>query len=648
MSDKDNYQNEIFGRYLILDHIVDGGMAKIYRARFLGEKADKIVAIKMVQPAFSKDKNFQEMFDNELKLAFALHHPNICQTYDYGKFKGIWYTAMEYIDGKNLKQFLDRLKKRNEAFPLHLATYIVSQVCQGLYYAHTFTEKLSGKHYDIIHRDISPHNIMVTYDGAIKVIDFGIAKTELANESTQVGTIKGKLSYLAPEYIEGKELDQRYDMFAVGITLWEMLCGKKLFSGTNDVNVINQIRECKIPAPSSINPTVPQELDHIVLKALNKDRDLRYRDMNAFSRALLRFLYTHYPDFNPLDLADFSRDIFAHEIKEDREKLLNFGKVDIQKYINEAKKDNSTHVSAVTGSGVDPATVEKMIGEKPLELELDVSDIMEPPPKNIPDKLKDPAMRPQKLPPIPGASSHAKTNTSFQLRPLPASVPQVRSKYDSTGSSKIRKRIRDEAGEGGAKIYKLVSGFIMVVGAFLVYAYMNNFDVKKILSSSDSHLQRDVSSIDESVSPKNEDFGVIYFEKFEYSMGITINGKEEVYSPLGVKVPLNKELQIIVSRNVGDQFERRITLTSEKKTYKLEIPPLSSQGMGTLTIKKSFKPGAVLYYTVDERSYKVPLPIVNYKMPAGTYRAAIFDQKTKKVLERTTLHIRENQPHNWE
>jgi serine/threonine protein kinase len=640
MSEKDNYQFEIFGRYLILDHVVDGGMAKIYRARFLGEKADKIVAIKMVQPAFSKDKNFQEMFDNELKLAFALHHPNICQTYDYGKYKGIWYTAMEYIDGKNLKQFLDRLKKRNESFPLHLVTYIISQVCQGLYYAHTFTEKLSGNHYNIIHRDISPHNIMVTYDGAIKVIDFGIAKTELANESTQAGTIKGKLSYLAPEYIEGAELDQRYDMFAVGITLWEMLCGKKLFTGTNDLNVINQIRECNIPAPSSINPTVPKELDHIVLKVLNRDRDLRYRDMNAFSRALLRFLYTHYPDFNPLDLADFSRDIFSDEIKKDREKLLGFGKMDIQQYIADSKKGNVTEVSAVTTSGVDPATVEKMIGEKPLELELDIADLKEVPPAGIPGKLKDQGIRSQKLPPLPTG----KLQTSINLRPSPVAVPQIKSKHDSTGISRIRKKPATKE-SGSSSSGRFVASFALICGLALFYAYKNDFDLKKILGESErTGSERSVSSIAESSLDKESETGVIYLENYELTMGITINDKEEIYSPLGIKVPLNQELKIVVSRNIGDQFERRVTLTKDNRTQKVEIPTLSSSGNGTLTITKKYKAGSVLYFSINGRSFKEQFPIRNYRIPAGTHLAVIVGPD-KKVIERLRIEIRENKTH---
>jgi eukaryotic-like serine/threonine-protein kinase len=342
MSDSDNNQDrERFGRYLILDHLVDGGMAKICRARFLGEQADKIVAIKMVRPQYSQDESFKIMFMDEIKLTFGLIHPNIIQTYDYGIHNNQLFVAMEYCDGRNLKEYLDKLRERKFVFPVEISTYIITQVCQGLHYAHTFTDKLTGKESSIIHRDISPHNIMLTYDGAVKVIDFGIAKSDTNSESTQAGTIKGKLSYLAPEYLEGHELDPRYDEFAVGITLWEMLCSRKLFKANNDLAVLKKIQECKVPAPSSINPNVPKELDEIVLKALSKDRSKRYDDLDQLNRALMKFLYTHYPDFNSTDLSYFAKELFKEEIKKDREKLFEFGKIDLKPYLADLKREQS-------------------------------------------------------------------------------------------------------------------------------------------------------------------------------------------------------------------------------------------------------------------------------------------------------------------
>lgn len=349
----DSVKRERFGRYLILDHLVDGGMAKICRARFLGEQADKVVAIKMVQQQFSKDEAFKTMFMDEIKVTFGLLHPNIIQTYDYGMNKGQLFVAMEYCDGRNLKEYLDKLKERKFVFPVEISTYIISQACQGLYYAHTFRDKLTGQEANIIHRDISPHNIMLTYDGAVKIIDFGIAKSQTNSESTQAGTIKGKLSYLAPEYLEGLELDPRYDQFALGITLWEMLCSRKLFKENNDLAVLKKIQECKIPVPSSINPNVPKELDEIVLKALSKNRSKRYENLDQMNRALMKFLYAKYPDFNATDLSYFAQELFRDEIKKDREKMFEFGKVDIRPYLDDMKREQErgSNVGETTSGG---------------------------------------------------------------------------------------------------------------------------------------------------------------------------------------------------------------------------------------------------------------------------------------------------------
>jgi serine/threonine protein kinase len=346
-------KRERFGRYLILDHLVDGGMAKICRARFLGEQGEKVVAIKMVQPQFSKDEAFKTMFMDEIRVTFGLLHPNVIQTYDYGMNKGQLYVAMEYCDGRNLKEYLDKLKERKFVFPVEISTYIISQACQGLYYAHTFRDKLTGQEANIIHRDISPHNIMLTYDGAVKIIDFGIAKSQTNSEATQAGTIKGKLSYLAPEYLEGLELDPRYDQFALGITLWEMLCSRKLFKENNDLAVLKKIQECKIPVPSSINPNVPKELDEIVLKALSKNRSKRFENLDQMNRALMKFLYAKFPDFNATDLSYFAQELFRDEIKKDREKMFEFGKIDIKSYLEDMKRETErgSNATAATADG---------------------------------------------------------------------------------------------------------------------------------------------------------------------------------------------------------------------------------------------------------------------------------------------------------
>ena len=336
---KSNFKR--FGKFLILDELVSGGMATICRARYLGEQADKIVAIKMIREQFSKDESFKTMFMDELNLTFRMQHPNIVQTYDYGFYKNKLYVAMEYYDGKNLREYLDILQKKNERFPIGIATYIISQAAQGLFYAHTLTDKLTGKYLNIVHRDISPHNIMLTYDGSVKIIDFGIAKANSNSEITQSGMIKGKISYLAPEYIEGLDLNAQYDQFSLGLTFWEMLCGEKLFkSSENEIAILKEIQKCNTPAPSSINKKVPKELDDIILKSLSKNRDNRFASLSEMSRALTKFLYKNMPEFNVIDVSSFAGNLFKRQIEEDRIKFYSYGQIDISPFLKELKKED--------------------------------------------------------------------------------------------------------------------------------------------------------------------------------------------------------------------------------------------------------------------------------------------------------------------
>jgi serine/threonine-protein kinase len=373
MSSEKPIKHERFGRYLILDHLVDGGMAKICRARFLGEQADKVVAIKMVQPQFSKDESFKIMFMDEIKVAFGLQHPNIIQTFDYGIQNEQLFVAMEYIDGKNLKEYLDKIKEKGFVFPVDVTTFILTQVCSGLHYAHTLTDRLSGKEYKLVHRDISPHNIMLDFDGAVKIIDFGIAKSRSNAEATQAGTIKGKLAYLAPEYLDGLELDHRYDQFAVGITLWEMLCGRRLFVANNDLATLKKIQECKVPLPSTINPNVPKELDAIVMRALSKDRNKRFKDLDEMCKHLNKFLYLNFPDFNSSDLRYFTQELFSDYIKKDRERLFEFGRIDIKPYIEELKRELQGNSTGKVNVGGD--TTRKSVKEgKEFDFTEDISD----------------------------------------------------------------------------------------------------------------------------------------------------------------------------------------------------------------------------------------------------------------------------------
>lgn len=590
----DEKKFERFGKYLILDHLVDGGMAKICRAKFLGEQANKIVAIKMVQPQFSKDPSFVQMFEDELKVTFGLLHPNIVQVTDYGLIDGQLYSAMEYVDGANLKEFLDRLKEKNFVFPVGISTYIISQVCQALHYAHTFTDKLSGKPFNIIHRDISPHNIMLTYDGSVKVIDFGIAKADSNSEATQAGTIKGKLSYLAPEYLDGLELDPRYDLFAVGITLWELLCSRKLFTASNDLAVLKQIQACKVPRPSSINPNVPKELDDIVLKALAKDRNNRYENMDQFNRALVKFLYSTYPDFNATDLSYFAKQLFKDEILEDKKKFVEYGKIDITEYLKDV-----THDPDVNGSKTG------IIKRKSIELDFSMEND-----NGFKVELDLPAHKP-----IPQKTATIKRElTSININ-----------KSRVSDKSKITQKHKTHSKESSG----MLSRFLFVA-AIVGFAYFKSdmikdvtgFDFKSLIGqSSKIKKSRDVAHI-----AKDSVMGTITFANYDSSMTITINDKVVQMQGIDLKYNLDEDIHLKISKSGFKTFETEVfTLTKDDSYVQISIPDLEELKVGSLSTSMNFSSGSKLIFKAESGIVEKELPFENYSLPIGRYKGTILN-----------------------
>ncbi len=313
-----------FGKYFLLDELAQGGMAEIYRARQKAtEGLGRIVVIKRIQAGFDGNHEFIKMFKDEINVSMGFNHPNVVQLFDFGEEQNQLFIAMEFVDGRNVRQFLNKFNERKEPFPIELAVHIVEQAAAGLHYAHSYRDKISGQLLNIVHRDISPQNILISYDGGIKVIDFGIAKATTNSEATRAGVIKGKPSYLSPEQISGEVLDGRSDLFALGIVLWEVLVGKKLFQGENDLAILKMIESCNthVKPPSQFNPRVPKELDMIVLKSLAKQREKRFQTAGEFNRELHKFLYKFSPDFSPEDLSQQAKELFQTEIVEDRKKI---------------------------------------------------------------------------------------------------------------------------------------------------------------------------------------------------------------------------------------------------------------------------------------------------------------------------------------
>lgn len=657
MSDK-KFQR--FGKYLILDHLVDGGMAKICRARYLGEQANKMVAVKMVQPQFSNDEAFVRMFQDELNITFGMLHPNIMQVYDYGKTNGQLYTAMEYIHGANLKQYLDRLKEKKVVFPVEISCYIISQVCLGLHYAHTFTDKLTGKPYNIVHRDISPHNIMLTYDGAVKVIDFGIAKANTNSEATQAGTIKGKLSYLAPEYLDGLELDCRYDEFAVGITLWEMLCSRKLFQANNDLAVLKQIQACKIIPPSEINPSVPKELDAIVMKALSKDRSHRYEDLDQMNRALVRFLYSNYPEFNASDLKTFAFDLFKAEIEKDQTKFVEYGSIDIQPYIEDMKQEESRTGKinkkdvGVSGRPTARKAAEEPQREKIRELELAVDplevkiemDIAATPAK---EKTATKKLAKSHLQSPKAVTKNSKTNSTG------ASSIRTLSK-DKTGSSRVMKR--SEMGKEEEKSSPVSIIILVFAASFAAVAYFQG-DMMEELTGVNLYKMihgEEATRTISSEGPLNKTGkanlptptavteGKIILGGTDLEMEVYVDGQKYEFIGKPIKAPLDKEVTVTIRKPGYIPYVAKVNLNKDFNSTVINVPPLEVARMGLLTTSQNYTAGSKLVYEENGETIERSLPFKDIQIPEGTYQAKVVNPilGTEKKVEFT---IEENKKH---
>lgn len=267
-----HFAHHKLGRYLILNEIAQGGMAQIYRAQLIGVAGfAKDVAIKKILPFWSQNSEFIDMLIDEANILVQLQHPNIVQVFELGKEHDSYFIVMEYVQGLDLRSLTKHLKKHNVTLPHEITAYIIKQICLGLDFAH-HKSNLQGQSLNIVHRDISPQNILIGTEGEIKITDFGIAKTTQKTSQTQAGVLKGKFSYMSPEQALGEDIDQQTDIFATGLLLYELLFDQKCFDGKNDFEILEKVKNVRI----QIDETTNSEIKHILNKALALNKNERY------------------------------------------------------------------------------------------------------------------------------------------------------------------------------------------------------------------------------------------------------------------------------------------------------------------------------------------------------------------------------------
>lgn len=302
-----------FGPYTLHELIARGGMAEVYRATMPGIGGfEKPVAIKMILPHLAENEDFITMLIDEARIIVSVSHANIAQVYDLGRIEDNYYIAMEFIHGIDLAGLLKSLDEADVRIPIEHAVYVASCVCAGLHVAHSKVDE-DGRPSNIVHRDVSPHNVLLSYAGEVKIIDFGVAKARNKEAHTKAGVIKGKLLYMAPEQAMAEGLDGRADLFAAGLILYRMLTGIVPFDGDNEFQIYNNLISKEVTPPKVLNPAVPDELNRIVMKMLERDPDRRFQDGYAVKSELERVLHQIAPGYTNSRLSRYIEKVVNEE-----------------------------------------------------------------------------------------------------------------------------------------------------------------------------------------------------------------------------------------------------------------------------------------------------------------------------------------------
>jgi len=401
-----------FGKYLLLERVNVGGMAEVFIAKAFGvEGFERFLAIKKILPTMAEDQEFITMFIDEARVSVQLNHANIVHIHELGKYEETYYIAMEYVAGRDLRTILERYRRRKEIMPTAQAVYVSSKMCEGLDYAHR-KKDARGQDLSIIHRDVSPQNILVSYEGDVKVIDFGIAKAANRAQKTQAGILKGKFGYMSPEQVRGMPIDRRSDIFAVGVILYEMLTGEKLFVGESDFSTLEKVRNAEVPLPRQFNPNIPAGLEKVVLKALAREPEERYQWASDLQEDLMKFLLAGDAIYSGKHLSSFMKEAFAEDMLREAEKM--------ERYAGIEKPDQ------LESSGASPAPTPPAKPQRKPSMVTPVGP-QPPPPVSRAEKLAPPPLVPpptdEELAEMDGAGDKTQiVDSSIALSGAPSSV----------------------------------------------------------------------------------------------------------------------------------------------------------------------------------------------------------------------------------
>ena len=593
-----------FGKYFLLDRIGEGGMAEIFRARLASaDSSGRFIVIKRIQSAYSNNAEFVQMFRSEVQVTMRFAHPNIVQLYEAGEEDGQQFIAMELVDGRNLRQVLSKTAQKQQRVPIPAACFIIEQTAAGLHYAHVFKDRITGIPLNLVHRDVSPQNIIVSYDGNIKVIDFGIAKATTNGEATRAGVIKGKLSYLSPEQVMGDVLDGRSDVFALGIVLWELLTGKRLFvaEAENEFQVLKMIESCTtfVKPPSTLNPEVSKELDQVVMLALTRDPKNRYQTAEELARALRKVLAHEYSDFGPSDLSYYIKKLFKDLIVEDR-KQLQMVNARAEELIQLGTQESHELKKSDAPGNKEHTRVTSLVSDKFDQSQLTRADRIEVA-AHPQHQMKIPAQRP---------------SPRSEIKKQPIAAPQVVADYQ-------------ESKRGAGR--SLGFGLALAVAVFFGYQYYQN---EKAVSTPTQTAGVTTGVKIDSLNAKQIGLKVRLFPDGNFSKTrVTVNSQVFDLEKGIMRVAVGEPLEVIVDRPGFVTYRKEFTLKEEqvgtRPDWDLDIK-LEPMIYGTLSISTRPSVADVRIVNLDQGarglaqepvSFKTP--VYQEKLPAGHYKITV-------------------------
>lgn len=568
-------QYQKIGPYILLQRIASGGMANIFLAKKSGpNNLNSFYAIKKILAKYAEMPEFHKMFHEEAKVTNAIGldiHKNVMTSATYEKIGNHYIFVMEYIKGLNLKYFLKLAAKKEIFLSTESILYIIAEIASGLNHLHNIVNLKTGQPLNLIHRDISPQNVMISHNGQIKIIDFGIAKASILEETQVDSGIKGKMAYMSPEQATGGSLDARSDIFSLGIVLWELLSKKRLFLADSSISTLRNVRDCQIPDLKTFNPNISAKVERIVKKSLAKNKEARYKHATDFAQDLYTAIQEQ-KSFSSYNFEKLSKQIYADDIIKNRRLLA--------KYINIAD-DKKTSIEDITTTGMD---VQKIDKEDTCNLSLKNLDLSnkKPDPKNINLQLNTASVYNYKL------NSQSKHLASSALKKITrtniiyknyknarlSNLAQVSQSYKTQNNSSSIFTI-------GLSLFLAISGFfffssneqqntVLKKTLFAVHyiksAWIKNNTKPKVLNLTSPILT--TSPIQAIKSSKTKTTFLTYFNTIPSGVEIFINNKPVGISPNNILLPKNKLIKITLKKDKHATEELTIHTSRLLKKYR--------------------------------------------------------------------------------